>query len=176
MRADATVRPNDFLDVGIGSFFVAETGMVENGTRHRISLSQRIYNGLFGYVNSKAAIARARAGASLLAMILYAKFGQHQPLNRQSDIYAREGNEIDVSTLANSNVLEVAFLGHPSFPFLAALRGRRILQRPMAYTPLPRKPPTSPASAGCIRTTRHKVDLPGTRVRSHWTLPKRQSR
>jgi transposase len=43
------------------------------------------------------AIARARAGASLLAMILYAKFGQHQPLNRQSDVYAREGIELDVS-------------------------------------------------------------------------------
>jgi len=39
-------------------------------------------------------IARARAGASLLAMILYAKFGQHQPLNRQSDVYAREGVEL----------------------------------------------------------------------------------
>jgi transposase len=46
-------------------------------------------------------IARARAGASLLAMILYAKFGQHQPLNRQSDVYAREGVELDVSTLAD---------------------------------------------------------------------------
>ena len=46
-------------------------------------------------------IARARAGASLLAMILYAKFGQHQPLNRQSDVYAREGIELDVSTLAD---------------------------------------------------------------------------
>jgi transposase len=45
--------------------------------------------------------ARARAGASLLAMILYAKFGQHQPLNRQSDVYAREGIELDVSTLAD---------------------------------------------------------------------------
>ena len=30
-------------------------------------------------------IARGRAGASLLAMILYAKYGQHQPLNRQSE-------------------------------------------------------------------------------------------
>ena len=47
------------------------------------------------------AIARARAGANLLAMILYAKFGQHQPLNRQSDVYAREGIELDVSTLAD---------------------------------------------------------------------------
>ncbi|MBW0008231.1 MAG: IS66 family transposase [Sphingomonas sp.] len=46
-------------------------------------------------------IARARAGASLLAMILYAKFGQHQPLNRQSAVYAREGIELDVSTLAD---------------------------------------------------------------------------
>jgi transposase len=46
-------------------------------------------------------IARARAGASLLAMILYAKFGEHQPLNRQSESYAREGIELDVSTLAD---------------------------------------------------------------------------
>jgi transposase len=46
-------------------------------------------------------IARARAGASLLAMILYAKFGEHQPLNRQSQSFAREGIELDVSTLAD---------------------------------------------------------------------------
>src|SRR6266853_179892 len=46
-------------------------------------------------------IARARAGASLLAMILYAKFGAHQPLNRQSESFAREGIELDVSTLAD---------------------------------------------------------------------------
>src|SRR5690348_8860086 len=46
-------------------------------------------------------IPRGRAGASLLAMILYAKFGEHQPLNRQSESYAREGIELDVSTLAD---------------------------------------------------------------------------
>jgi transposase len=46
-------------------------------------------------------IARARAGASLLAMILYAKFGEHQPLNRQSQSFAREGIELNVSTLAD---------------------------------------------------------------------------
>jgi transposase len=46
-------------------------------------------------------IARARAGASLLAMILYAKFGEHQPLNRQSQSFAREGIELGVSTLAD---------------------------------------------------------------------------
>ena len=46
-------------------------------------------------------IARGRAGASLLAMILYAKFGEHQPLNRQSASYAREGIDLDTSTLAD---------------------------------------------------------------------------
>jgi transposase len=46
-------------------------------------------------------IARGRAGPNLLAMILDAKFGNHQPLNRQSEIYAREGIDLDVSTLAD---------------------------------------------------------------------------
>jgi transposase len=41
------------------------------------------------------------AGPSLLAMILVAKFLDHQPLNRQSAAYAREGVEIDPSTLAD---------------------------------------------------------------------------
>jgi transposase len=46
-------------------------------------------------------IARGRAGPNLLAMILHAKFGLHQPLNRQSDTYAREGIALDTSTLAD---------------------------------------------------------------------------
>ena len=46
-------------------------------------------------------IARGRAGPSLLALVLAAKYGQHLPLTRQSTIYAREGVEIDVSTLAD---------------------------------------------------------------------------
>src|SRR5499427_3389335 len=46
-------------------------------------------------------IPRARAGASLLAMILYGKFGEHQPLNRQSASFAKEGIDLDVSTLAD---------------------------------------------------------------------------
>src|SRR6201988_2840330 len=36
-------------------------------------------------------IPRGWAGANLLAMILFEKFGQHQPLNRQAERYAREG-------------------------------------------------------------------------------------
>ena len=46
-------------------------------------------------------ILRGRAGPNLLAMILAAKFGQHLPLNRQSDSYAREGIELGVSTIAD---------------------------------------------------------------------------
>ena len=46
-------------------------------------------------------IARGRAGPNLLATILDAKFAQHLPLNRQSEIYAREGIDLDVSTLAD---------------------------------------------------------------------------
>lgn len=46
-------------------------------------------------------IARGRAGANLLATIMYGKFGEHQPLNRQSDSFAREGIDLSVSTLAD---------------------------------------------------------------------------
>lgn len=46
-------------------------------------------------------IARGRAGPELLAMILEAKFGQHLPLNRQSEAYAREDIHLDVSTLGD---------------------------------------------------------------------------
>jgi transposase len=46
-------------------------------------------------------IARGRAGPGLLAHILFAKYGLHLPLNRQSVTYAREGVELDVSTLAD---------------------------------------------------------------------------
>jgi transposase len=46
-------------------------------------------------------IARGRAGANLLAAIVYGKFGEHQPLNRQSEGFAREGIELGVSTLAD---------------------------------------------------------------------------
>jgi hypothetical protein len=46
-------------------------------------------------------IACGRARPNLLAMILTGKFCDHQPLNRQSDAYAREGTDLDVSALAD---------------------------------------------------------------------------
>jgi transposase len=45
--------------------------------------------------------ARGRAGPKLLAHIPFAKYGLHLPLNRQSGVYAREGVDLDVSTLAD---------------------------------------------------------------------------
>src|SRR5215204_4606406 len=46
-------------------------------------------------------VARGWAGPSLLAMILFEKYGQHQPLNRQAERYAREGVPLSLSTLAD---------------------------------------------------------------------------
>ena len=40
------------------------------------------------------------AGPNLLATIVFEKYGQHQPLNRQSERYAREGVQLSLSTLA----------------------------------------------------------------------------
>jgi len=44
---------------------------------------------------------RGWAGPNLLAMIAFEKFGQHQPLNRQAERYAKEGVPISLSTLAD---------------------------------------------------------------------------
>ena len=46
-------------------------------------------------------IRRGRATAGLLAHVLVAKFADHLPLYRQSEIYAREGVELERSTLAD---------------------------------------------------------------------------
>lgn len=44
---------------------------------------------------------RGWAGPNLLAMILFEKFGQHQPLNRQAERHAREGVDLSPATLAD---------------------------------------------------------------------------
>lgn len=44
---------------------------------------------------------RGMFGPSFLAMVLFEKFGTHQPLNRQRDRYAREGVDLGLSTLAD---------------------------------------------------------------------------
>ncbi len=47
------------------------------------------------------AIPRGWAGPSLIAMVAFEKFGQHQPLNRLAERFAREGVELSLSTLAD---------------------------------------------------------------------------
>ncbi len=47
------------------------------------------------------AIPRGWAGPSLIAMLVFEKYGQHQPLNRQDERFAREGVELSLSTLAD---------------------------------------------------------------------------
>ena len=44
---------------------------------------------------------RGWAGPNLLATILFEKYGQHLPLNRQRERYAREGVDLSTSTLAD---------------------------------------------------------------------------
>ncbi|WKB55154.1 IS66 family transposase [Eleftheria terrae] len=46
-------------------------------------------------------IARGLAGSNLLAHVLVSKFADHLPLYRQSELYAREGVELERSTLAD---------------------------------------------------------------------------
>jgi len=59
-------------------------------------------------------IPRGFMGPNAVAMILFEKFGQHQPLNRQSTRYAHEGVDLSISTLADlvgtcSSVLRSVF-------------------------------------------------------------------
>lgn len=62
---------------------------------------------------------RGWAGPRLLAMIVFEKFGQHQPLNRQAERYAREGVDLSLSTLADQ-VGAVADLLKPLHDLIAA--------------------------------------------------------
>ena len=80
-------------------------------------------------------IERGIAGPGLLAHVLVAKYGDHLPLYRQSQIYAREGVEIERSTLAE-------WVGGASRllrPLVDALR-RHVLTGPTVHaddTPVP---------------------------------------
>ncbi len=46
-------------------------------------------------------VSRGHVGPKLLAMVLHDKFALHQPLNRQSERFAREGIDLSLSTLAD---------------------------------------------------------------------------
>ena len=98
-------------------------------------------------------IARGWAGPSLLAMVLFEKFGQHQPLNRQAERYAKEGVPISLSTLADQvGGCTVALM--PLFKRIEALRPeRRAIAWGRHHGPRPRQ-----------RQDRHRPNL-GLRAR-----------
>ena len=67
---------------------------------------------------------RGWAGPSLLAMILFEKYAQHQPLNRQIERYALEGIELSMATVVDQvggccGVLTPVFQGIESHVFAA---------------------------------------------------------
>ena len=70
--------------------------LVAAQTRATAAESEAQYRAL-----SSHPIARGRAGPKLLAHVLFSKYSLHLPLNRQSATYAREGIDLDVSTLAD---------------------------------------------------------------------------
>jgi len=80
-------------------------------------------------------IRRGRATAGLLAHVLVAKFADHLPLYRQSEIYARDGVELERSTLADWVGQSAALLR----PLVDAL-GRHVLAGARVHaddTPVP---------------------------------------
>jgi transposase len=78
----------------------------KDGREHRPSRLRRRRRVIAPEVSQAPApfhvIPRGWAGPSLLAMILYEKFGQHQPLNRQAERYALEDVPISLSTMADA--------------------------------------------------------------------------
>ena len=64
-------------------------------------------------------VPRGWAGPSFLAMLLFEKYGQHQPLNRQADRFAREGVPLSISTLADQ-VGAAAFALMPVYRLIEA--------------------------------------------------------
>ena len=64
-------------------------------------------------------VPRGWAGPSLLAMLLFEKYGQHQPLNRQAERFAREGVPLSTSTLADQ-VGAAAFALMPLYRLIEA--------------------------------------------------------
>lgn len=72
-------------------------------------------------------VPRGWAGPSFLAMLLFEKYGQHQPLNRQAERFAREGVALSTSTLADQ-VGAAAFALMPLYQRIEAhvLAARRL--------------------------------------------------
>ena len=98
-------------------------------------------------------VPRGWAGPSFLAMLLFEKCGQHQPLNRQADRFAREGVPLSVSTLADQ-VGAAAFALMPLYKLIEAhvLAATR-LHGDDTTVPVMAKGKTDPVDFGSMRET-----------------------
>jgi hypothetical protein len=118
-------------------------------------------------------IARGLAGPGLVAHVLIAKYADHCPLYRQSDIYAREGVELDRSTMADW----VGAASQLLTPFVDALR-KHVLAADKIHaddTPVPVLAPgrgkTKPDACGPMSATNA---WPGSRLRRPYGSPTRR--
>jgi len=104
--------------------------------RHvRPKLSCRICETIVQAPMPSLPIERGRPGPGLLAHVLVAKYADHLPLYRQSGIYAREGVDLERSTLADWVGRSAALLD----PLVAALR-RQVMASGVLHgddTPVP---------------------------------------
>lgn len=107
--------------------------------------------------------------SELLAMILFEKFAQHQPLNRQSERYTREGIDLSVSTLADQVGACAAALKpvHALIEAHVLAAGRLHAMTPRRSWPAARPIPVAsgPASEMTGRSVEH-------RRRRHSTMPR----
>jgi transposase len=114
-------------------------------------------------------VERGLAGAGLLAHVLTAKFCDHLPLFRQSDIYAREGVDLERSTLAK-------WVGESS-KLLAPSRSAQASSACDSFVPSIHCLPTDVYSLAQEAKTRSSINCATTCIRSamHSTSPHRSS-
>jgi transposase len=99
-------------------------------------------------------VERALAGAGLMVHVLVSKYADHTPLYRQSQIFARDGVELAVSTLSDI-VGGAAWLLTP----LAQAMGRYVLAGPKVHgddTPI--EPAATPRRRRCGFNTRRTAE------------------
>jgi transposase len=80
--------------------YVPATFKVIETVRPKYACS-RCKDGVSVALAPRSPVARSKAGAGLLAHVIVSKYADHVPLNRQSEIYLREGVELSRQTLCD---------------------------------------------------------------------------
>ena len=105
-------------------------------------------------------IPRGWAGPNLLAMILFERFGQHQPLNRQAERYGCESVPISLSTLADLVGTCTAVLMPLFYRLQAHVMAAERLHGDDTTVPVLARGKTDIARSGFMcATTSHSADL-----------------